>query len=52
MVEREEEEEGKGVVESIKEPIEGLAEKVKEMVVGNGDEQMGESARCDVGFKY
>ncbi len=44
MVEKEDEEEGKGVVGSVTEPVEDLAEKVKEMVVGNGHED-GEEAK-------
>ena len=52
MVEKEDvsEEEGKGIVDSVKEPVEDLAEMVKEIVVGNGEEN-GEEAGEVKGFE-
>jgi len=49
MVEKEDEEDAKGVVKTVTEPIEDLAEKVKEMVVGNGNGDVSqETKRFDV----
>lgn len=49
MVEKEDEEDAKGVVKTVTEPIEDLSEKVKEMVVGNGNGDVSqETKRFDV----